>query len=112
MLENANTRKIYAVSIAPDHSAILSPHFDFTALRAFYLCQRGKAVIIFSNVCVKYRAVVFCHIKGGVAQQPLERERISAAVHQILFCERVTEQVNAGLFHAPPSVVLGNRTPR
>ena len=73
----------------PAHSAILSPHFDFIALRTFYLCQRGKAVIIFGNVCVKYRAVVFCHVKGGVAQQPLERERIPAAVHQILFCERV-----------------------
>jgi len=26
-----------------------------------------KAVIIFGNVRVKYRAVVFCHIKGGMA---------------------------------------------
>ena len=68
---------------------ILPLHFDFTALRTFYLCQWGKAIIVFGNVCVKYRAVVFCHVKGGVAQKPLERERISAAVHQILFCERV-----------------------
>ena len=44
--------------------------------------------------------------------QTLERERIPAAVHQILFCERVTEQMNTCLFHAAPSVVLGNRTPQ
>ena len=91
---------------------ILPLHFDFTALRTFYLCQWGKAIIVFGNVCVKYCAVMFCHVKGGVAQKPLERKRISAAVHQILFCECVTKQVNTCLFHAAPPVVLGNRTPQ
>ena len=40
---------------------------DFTALRAFYLCQWGIIIKIPRNVRVKYHAIMFRHVQRRVA---------------------------------------------
>ena len=56
--------------------------------------QRGKVIIIFRQVRIVNRAIVFRHGKSGMSQQLLEGERIPAAVNQIFPRECVAEQVN------------------
>ena len=54
---------------------------------------------------------MLCHIKRRVAQQLLERERISSAIDKILAGKGVTEKMDRGLFHATFPIVVGNTAP-
>ena len=55
---------------------------------------------------------MLCHIKRRVAQQLLERERISSAIDKILAGKGVTEKMDRGLFHATFPIVVGNTAPQ
>lgn len=74
----------------------------------FDLCQRRTFVKVLCNVGIKDIAVVLCHFQRGVTQQLLERKGVSAAVHQVLPGEGVTEQVRSRLRHSSALVVTGD----
>ena len=104
-----NTAATHAPRVKP--SAPFIAHFDFFAAR-FHLRQRGEIIIVFCQVRIVDRAVVFRHGKGGMSQQLLEGERIPATVNQILSRECVAEQVDRGFLNAAPRVVVYNATPQ
>ena len=104
-----NTAATHAPRVKP--SAPFIAHFDFCAAR-FHLRQRGKVIIVFRQVRIVNRAIVFRHGKGGMSQQLLEGERIPATVNQILSRECVAEQVDRGFLNAAPRVIPCDRLPQ
>ena len=104
-----NTAATHAPRVKP--SAPFVAHFDFCAAR-FHLRQRGKVIIVFCQVRIVNRAVVFRHGKCGMSQQLLEGERIPATVNQILSGECVAEQVDRGFLNAAPRVIPCDRLPQ
>ena len=65
-----------------------------------HLRQRGKSVIVLSNVRIVNSAVVLRHLQCAVSQQLLEHERIAAAVYQILPGEGMAVEMCASFLHA------------
>lgn len=64
--------------------------------RLAHLRQRREAVIVFGNVRIVNRTIMFRHFQGGVSQQSLEHERIPTAIYQILAGEGVAIQMGRG----------------
>ena len=103
-----NTAATRAPRVYP--STPLRVHFNLCAAGP-HLRQRGKFIIVFRQVRIANRAIVFRHGKGGLSQQLLEGERIPATVNQILSRECVAEQVDRGFLNAAPRVIPCDRLP-
>ena len=68
--------------------------------------------MVLNDVIVEQIAVVASHLQCGVTHEPLKRERIAAAIHQILTSEGVPERMDRSSFHASCVVVLHNGEPQ
>ena len=68
--------------------------------------------MVLNDVIVEQIAVVASHLQCGVTHEPLKRERIAAAIHQILTSEGVPERMERSSLHASCIVVLHNGKPQ
>jgi hypothetical protein len=68
--------------------------------------------VVLDDVIIEQIAVVTSHLQRGVSHEPLKRERIAAAVYQILTSESVPEGMEGSSFHASGIVVLHNGEPQ
>ena len=68
--------------------------------------------MVLNDVIVKDVAVVASHLQCRVSHDLLKRERIAAAVHQILSGEGVSERMDRSPLHASAIVVLYNGEPQ
>ena len=87
--------------------ALLSPprvHLYSCAI-GFHLCKRGEVVIVFCQVRVEDRAVVFRHGKGAMPQEFLQSKGIAATINQILSGKGMAEQMDACLLDTAPRVI-------
>ena len=63
----------------------------------------------FNDVIIEQIAVVARHPQCGVTHEPLKRERIAAAIHQILAGEGVTKRMDRSPLHTSGCVIPHNR---
>ena len=68
--------------------------------------------MVLNDIIIKDIAVVASHLQCGVTHEPLKRERIAAAIHQILTSEGVPERMERSSLHASCIVVLHNGKPQ
>ena len=68
--------------------------------------------MILDDVIVEQITVVASHLQCGVTHEPLKRERIAAAIHQILAGEGVTKRMDRSPLHTSGSVIPHNRKPQ
>ena len=68
--------------------------------------------MILDDVIVENVTVVSSHLQRGVSHDVLKRERIAAAVNQILTSESVSERMDRSSLHASAVVVLHNGKPQ
>lgn len=68
--------------------------------------------MVFDDVIVEQIAVVASHLQGGVSHESLKRERIAAAVYQILPSKGVPERMDRSSLHASCVVVLHDGEPQ
>ena len=61
------------------------------------LGQGGNAVKVPCYVSIVNRAVMLCHLKGGVPQQFLKGEGVAAAIDKILAGEGMAKHMNGSL---------------
>ena len=50
--------------------------------------------MVFDDVIIEQIAIVASHLQGGMSHEPLKRERIAPAVHQILSGEGASERMD------------------
>ena len=68
--------------------------------------------MVLDDVIIEQIAIVASHLQRRVSHEPLKRERIAAAIHQILTSESVPECMEGSSFHASGIVVLHNGEPQ
>ena len=68
--------------------------------------------MVLNDVIVEQIAVVARHLQCGMTHEPLKRERIAAAVHQILTSESVPERMEGSSIHSSCVVVLHDSKPQ
>ena len=68
--------------------------------------------MVLDDVIIEDVAVVASHLQRGVSHDVLKRERIAAAVNQILTSESVSERMDRSSLHASAVVVLHNGKPQ
>ena len=68
--------------------------------------------MVLNDVIVEQIAVVASHLQCGVTHEPLKRERIAAAIHQILTSEGVPERMERSSLHASGVVVFYDGKPQ
>ena len=103
----SKTKKRDRTCGCPFHCMLLSPsrvHLYSCAI-GFELCQRGKVVIIFRQVRVEDRTIMFRHGKGAMPQEFLQSKGIAATINQILSGKGVAEQMDACLLDTPPRII-------
>ena len=68
--------------------------------------------MVLNDIVVEQIAIVASHLQCRMTHKPLKRERIAAAVHQILTSESVPERMEGSSLHASGIVVLHNGEPQ
>ena len=86
--------------------------FDCLPLGLCQVSQRRTLLVVFDDVIIEDVAVVASHLQCRVPHDLLEGECITAAVHQILPSEGVSERMDRSSFHASVGVVLYDGEPQ
>ena len=68
--------------------------------------------MVLNDVIVEQIAIVSSHLQGRMSYEPLKRESIAAAIHQILTSECMPERMDRSSFHASGIVVLYDSKPQ
>ena len=76
------------------------------------MSQRRTLLVVLDDVIIEDVAVVASHLQCRVPHDLLEGECITAAVHQILPSEGVSERMDRSPLHASAVVVLHDSKPQ
>ena len=68
--------------------------------------------MVLDDVIIEQIAIVASHLQRRVSHEPLKRERIAAAVYQILTSESVPEGMEGSSLHASGVVVFYDSKPQ
>ena len=86
--------------------------FDCLPLGLRQVSRRRTLLVVFDEVIIEDVAVVAIHLQRRVSHDLLKRERITAAVHQILLSKGVSQRMDRSSFHASIGVVLHDSKPQ